>query len=90
MSKRIKKKKNAFVLSGQSPFVNYWKKENYWILLTGLALVVIGFFLMAQSPYDNPVSLTVSPIILLIAYVVVFPLAILYKGKKQEVESEKK
>ncbi len=90
MSKRIKKKKKALAFSGQSPFVNYWKKENYWILLIGLALVVIGFFLMAQSPYDNPVSLSISPIILLIAYIVVFPLAILYKGKKQKVESENK
>ncbi len=87
MATRVKRKKKTITQKGESPFKNYWTKENYWILIGGIALLVIGFFLMAQGPYDNPISLSVSPIVLLIAYVVVLPLAILYKGKKQNANS---
>lgn len=51
------------------------------ILFAGLGLLIIGFYLMTFGPWDNPVSLSVSPIILIIAYLVVFPLAILYRRK---------
>jgi len=88
MAKRIQKKKKTKFLKGESPFKNYWTKENYYILFGGLALIIIGFFLMAQGPYDNPLSLSVSPVILVIAYIIVIPLSIMYRSKKQKAETE--
>ncbi|MEE9431493.1 MAG: DUF3098 domain-containing protein [Melioribacteraceae bacterium] len=73
------KRQNAKVVS---PFKNYWAKENYVLFGVGMAIVIIGFLLMAQGPWDNPLSLTVSPLVLLVAYLIVFPLSILYKSKK--------
>ena len=80
VKRKIKKEKKAFV----SPFKDYWTKENYIILGVGLVIVIIGFLLMSQGPYDNPISLHVSPIVLLIAYLIIFPLAILFKKKKSQ------
>ncbi|PID57460.1 MAG: hypothetical protein CR986_08960 [Ignavibacteriae bacterium] len=62
-----------------SPFKNYWEKSNYIIFGAGILVLVLGFFLMTNDPWDNPLSLTVAPLVLLLAYLVIFPLAILYK-----------
>ena len=85
MAKKIvrnKKKPTSIV----SPFRNYWTKENYNLLGFGILTVIIGFVLMSQGPWDNPLSLTVSPIVLLFAYFVIFPLSILYKKKNSSEE----
>jgi ATP/ADP translocase len=73
-----------------SPFKDYWNKMNYILFGVGLVLIVLGFVLMGHDSWNNPVSLTVSPLVLLAAYIVVFPLAIFYKKKKdnKEVESD--
>ncbi|MBU1102027.1 MAG: DUF3098 domain-containing protein [Bacteroidetes bacterium] len=85
MAKVIKKKKQN--KRAISPFRIEWTKENYIIASIGLFLLIIGFFLMSQGPWDNPLSLSVSPVVLLIAYLIIFPLAILYK-KKKAVEND--
>ena len=54
---------------------------NYLLFLLGVALLVIGFFCSAQGPYDSFVSLTLSPLLLVAAYLVVLPAAILVKSK---------
>ncbi len=56
---------------------------NIILYLIGLVLLIIGFILMSQGPWDNPLSRTVAPLILLLAYVVVFPVAILYKSERE-------
>ncbi len=75
------KRQNTKVVS---PFKNYWVKENYVLFGVGISIVIIGFLLMSQGPWDNPLSLTVSPLVLLVAYLFVFPLSILYKSKKRK------
>ncbi len=87
MAKRIKRTKKLSK-SGTSPFKDYWQKSNFNILFAGIALLIIGFYLMALSPYDSFFSLTLSPIILIIAYFVVIPASIFYKGKNKSVEEE--
>lgn len=77
-----KKKQKVVKKKIESPFKDYWSKTNYIIFIVGIAVLLLGFFLMAQGPWDNPLSLTISPIVLLIAYLVLFPLAIFYKKKK--------
>ncbi len=65
-----------------SPFKDYWSKENYYLIGLGFLILIIGYILMGQGPWNNPLSLTISPIVLLIAYLIVFPMAILYRKKK--------
>jgi ATP/ADP translocase len=80
--KRVKGQKKTI----ESPFKFYWTKNNYLLLITGLVLLTVGFVLMAQGPWDNPVSLTIAPLVILVAYLVIFPLAIFYKNKSKETD----
>lgn len=66
----------------KSPFKNYWEKNNYFLLGLGISIIILGFILMAQGPWDSTLSLIVSPIVLLVAYLIILPLSILYKKKK--------
>ncbi|MEG8946909.1 hypothetical protein [Rosettibacter firmus] len=64
-----------------SPFNDYWGKYNSILLIAGLVLLSIGYFLMAQGPWYSYLSLSISPIILLFAYLVVIPLSIIIKKR---------
>ena len=59
------------------------EKKNIVLIALGIFLLVIGFFCLAQGPAENPVSLTVAPIVLMIAYLIVIPVGILW-GKKDQ------
>ena len=61
-------------------------KKNLILIGIGVLLLVIGFICLATGPADNPVSLTVAPLILVLAYLVVITLGILFGGKKQNQE----
>lgn len=81
-----KSKKQVKIIS--SPFKNYWSRSNYFLLALGILILIVGFILMAQSPWDNPLSLSISPIVLLAAYIIILPLSILYKKKKNNLGSD--
>ncbi|MBN2571946.1 MAG: hypothetical protein JXA68_07450 [Ignavibacteriales bacterium] len=81
MAKVYKKGKQKFKIS---PFGDYWNKTNYYLLALGFVVLIIGFYLLSQGPWDNPVSLSIAPIVLLIAYLVIFPAAILYRKRKEQ------
>jgi hypothetical protein len=66
-----------------SPFKDYWEKTNYNTLYIGLGILLLGFILLAQGPWDNPLSRSIAPIILLIAYLVAIPLSIFVKSTKK-------
>lgn len=74
--KSIKETKKTF----SSPFQEYWTKMNYILLFGSVLILILGYFLMSQSPWDGFTSLTLSPIVLLIGYVVIIPLAIMFKS----------
>ena len=58
--------------------------KNLLLIAIGVLLLVVGFLCLAQGPADNPMSLTVAPLILVLAYLVVIPIGILWGGKKQD------
>jgi hypothetical protein len=66
-----------------SPFKDYWTKQNLYILILGLFGLMIGYFLMSKGPWDNPLALSISPIVLLIVYLILIPISIFYKQKKK-------
>jgi len=59
-------------------------KTNLYIFLIALAVLVVGYILMAVGKTYDVLSLYVSPIILTIGYVVILPMSILYKRNKSE------
>jgi hypothetical protein len=62
-------------------------RKNLYILGIGLAVLVIGYILMAQPPVNGFMSKTLAPIVVLLAYVIIIPYAILY-GRKKENKDE--
>jgi len=61
-------------------------KNNILLVAVGVLLLAVGFFCLGQGPAENPVSLTVAPLILVFAYIVVVPLGILWNSKKKKGE----
>ncbi len=82
MAQKIKKKSVATKKSLVSPFNIYWDKQNYMFLFLGFVLLIIGYYVMSLGSWDSTESLIISPIILVIAYILIFPLAIFSKKKE--------
>lgn len=55
-------------------------------ILFGLAILalILGYFALSRGPWNSFMSLTLAPILLVIGYCVLFPLAILYRKKTKE------
>ncbi len=67
-----------------SPFQEYWSQNNFILLGLSLLGLVIGYFLMTRGPWDSFLSLTVSPIVLTIVYLVIIPITILFTKSKNK------
>ena len=61
-------------------------KSNYIVFLIGAIVITIGFFLMATGGTNSTQTLTISPIVLLIGYLVLIPISIFIGGKKNNKE----
>ena len=83
---KVKSKNKSKVLT--SPFKNYWTKQNYILFISGIIIIIAGFILMSQDPWNNPLSLTISPIVLLVSYLVVIPLSILYRKNNPSIKED--
>ena len=92
MAKKITRKQAKQIKKAKvSPFNIYWEKQNYYLLILGIAVIVIGFYFMTLGPWDSFSSLVISPILLFIGYVIIFPLSIFLRKKSlKEKSSEEK
>ena len=61
------------------PFV----RENYLLFLLGIVTIVLGYIFLAIGPWNSFWSLTLAPILLVLGYCVVVPVAILYRKKEK-------
>ena len=88
MATKIKKKtiKQTKKIS-VSPFNIYWDKKNYYLLILGLRITIAGFYFMTIGPWDSTASLVISPILLFIAYVIIFPLSIFLRKKSEKEQA---
>ena len=92
MAKKVTRKQSKQIKKSKvSPFNIYWEKQNYYLLILGIAVIVIGFYFMTIGPWDSFSSLVISPLLLFIGYVIIFPLSIfLRKKSEKEKTSEEK
>ena len=77
MARQIKKNKTQ-----KLPFT----RTNYILFGVGLAVLIVGFKLLSIGPWNSVSSLTIAPILLILAYCIIFPVAILYHRRKPEQE----
>ncbi len=81
--------KNKNVKTVEKKVVNnfmVFKKQNYVLLAASLAVIVLGFIVMGMGkdkPFDDPMKITVAPIIVLLGFALgVF--SILYTPKSED------
>ncbi|MFC2150505.1 hypothetical protein ACFLQV_03270 [Calditrichota bacterium] len=60
----------------------HFSRTNVVLFALGTMVLVVGFWLMTMGPWDSTLSLTVSPLVLLLAYLVIFPISIFYNKKE--------
>jgi uncharacterized membrane protein HdeD (DUF308 family) len=58
-------------------------RKNYYIFLAGLAAIVVGYIALAQG------SITLAPILLVLGYCVIVPVAILYRDRRNAGSQQK-
>jgi len=55
-------------------------------IAAGVGVIALGFVLMATGvdQWDNPLAVDVAPLVLVIGYCVLIPLAIMWSGKSEK------
>ena len=61
-------------------------KRNYQFFFGGLAFIILGYVLMWNSEVNSQQALTVSILLLFVGYIVLLPIAIMYRDVKPPTE----
>ena len=88
MAKTVSKKNIRKPKKIVSPFSAYWKKNNFLLLFLGLIIIILGFVFLSMSPWSSFPSLFISPVLLVIGYLLILPSSILYYKKDQPSNQE--
>ena len=59
-------------------------KRNWTLFFLGLAVIVLGYLFLRVPPAEGFLSLTLAPILLVIGYCVLIPIAILIGENKRK------
>ncbi len=90
MAKSVRKKGNLKVSKVlTSPFSIYWSRINYIVLALGIILSILGYYFLSIKPWNSTTSLYLAPILLVLVYLVFFPLSILIKKKEPTEQGSK-
>jgi hypothetical protein len=87
MSKQLQKEKPVAKKRMKSTGILVLEPINYKILGVGIVIILLGYLALSATPWDNPLAITVAPILLVLGYCVVIPIGIIYR-KKQNVSAE--
>ena len=59
-------------------------KKNYLLFGIGLAMIIAGYIVMATGDVNSFQSLTLAPIMLFIGYLVIIPLALVFRDNDRK------
>ena len=74
-----KEEKNIHLFEGWT-----FSKKNYVLGGIGLATIIFGYVIMASGTVNSFQSLTLAPIMLFIGYLIIIPIALIYRDKKKQ------
>ncbi|MEE3241741.1 MAG: DUF3098 domain-containing protein [Candidatus Neomarinimicrobiota bacterium] len=57
-----------------------YKRKNYVLFAIGVFVIIVGYLIMYLGEVDSFQSLILSPILLLIGYLIIIPYALLYRN----------
>ena len=56
-----------------------YKRKNYLLFGVGVFVIIVGYLIMYLGDVNSFQSLIISPLLLLLGYLVIIPVALLYK-----------
>ncbi|HJL79455.1 MAG TPA: hypothetical protein QF355_09165 [Candidatus Marinimicrobia bacterium] len=74
-----KEEKNVHLFEGWT-----FSKKNYVLGGIGLATIIFGYVIMASGTVNSFQSLTLAPIMLFVGYLIIIPIALIYRDKKKQ------
>ena len=78
--KKVKRQSGRKVKESSLPFI----KLNYQLFGIATFIILVGYWALAQPPVDGFLTLTLAPILLVVSYCVLIPLAIIVGNKSTE------
>lgn len=75
-------------VSGARPFNMPFESKNIIFILIGIGIVTLGYIIMGMSETMGFMALDVSPIVLLLGYLVVIPMGIMYGAHRKKVQAQ--
>jgi len=79
MAKAVKKENPALIIG----------RTGGILFAAGLAIIIYSFIIMWEPPVDGFYTRTLAPVLLIIAFLVIIPLAILIKPKQDSEKADK-
>ncbi len=67
-----------------------YSKRNMWLFGLGLITIVLGYIFLSLPPVDGFMSLTLAPLLLVLGYCVLIPIALLSYKKEDEPSTDVK
>jgi hypothetical protein len=61
---------------------NIFDRLNYRYFMAGIGVIILGYIAMMQGPWNSFLSLHLAPMLLLVGYCVLIPIAILKRSVK--------
>lgn len=69
---------------GDLPFT----RKNWSLAIAGLAVIVLGYVFLRIPPAEGFLSLTLAPVLLVVGYCVLIPMAILVRDQSADQEDK--
>ena len=69
---------------GDLPFT----RKNWSLAIAGLAVIVLGYVFLRIPPAEGFLSLTLAPVLLVVGYCVLIPMAILVRDQPADEKDE--
>lgn len=57
---------------------NMANRKNILLIALGTLMLIVGFIFLGTGPVDGSTSMTLAPVVLVVAYLIVIPLGILW------------
>jgi len=67
----------------KTSWTNPWSRQHYIYLAAGVGVIILGFVLLSTglNQWDNPLAVSVAPVVLVLGYCVAIPFAIMWTGR---------
>src|SRR5258708_2257001 len=73
--------------SGVRPFNMPFEQKNIVFILIGIGVITLGYIIMGTSETMGFMALDVSPVVLLLGYLVVIPMGIMYGAHRKKAQA---